>query len=157
MRRKRYSALVAVGLLAASAGCGGTAGLYPVSGRVTYRGEPAAGATLSFYPTDANGSGGPVPRGEVESDGSFRLVCGDLGRGAPPGRYAVLVEWRQGPLRTHRLDATSTAARAAAREGKPTLMADDRLKGRYSDAAHPRLAAEVKAGGNVLPTFELAD
>jgi hypothetical protein len=123
---------------------------------VKFKGEPAAGATVSFYPRNAAAQG-QIPRAEVESDGSFRLVSGELGSGALPGEYAVLVEWRQGPLRTHRRDTARTVGKAAAREGKPLLIADDRLKGRYFDIAHPRLAAEVKVGSNNLPPFELTD
>jgi hypothetical protein len=150
--------VVASTLAAACTGCGESNGLYPVRGRVEYKGEPAAGATVSFFPKDAAvAAKGLVPKAEVESDGSFRLASGDLGEGAEPGRYAVLVEWREGPLRTHRLDTAKSVGKAAAREGKPLLIADDRLKGRYFDIAHPRLDAEVKAGRNDLPPFVIED
>jgi hypothetical protein len=149
--------VVASLLSAATCGCGESNGLYPVYGQVKYKGEPAVGASVSFFPKAASGPQGQVPRAEVESDGSFRLISGDLGSGAEPGQYAVLVEWRQGPVRTHRLDTARSVGKAAAREGKPLLIADDRLKGRYFDIAHPRLAAEVKAGSNSLPPFELTD
>ncbi len=149
--------VVASTLAAACSGCGESNGLYPVYGRVEFKGEPATGATVRFLPKDAAASRGEIPRAEVESDGSFRLVSGDLGTGAGPGQYAVLVEWRQGPLRTHRLDTAKSIGKAAAREGKPLLIADDRLKGRYADIAHPRLTAEVKAGRNDLPPFVLED
>ena len=158
MSRFMVFGVVATTLAAACSGCGESNGLYPVHGRVEYKGEPASGATVSFFPKDAAAATrGLVPRGEVASDGSFRLDCGDLGRGAEPGQYAVLVEWREGPLRTHRLDTAKSVGKAAAREGKPLLIADDRLKGRYFDIAHPRLTAEVKAGRNDLPAFVLAD
>ena len=145
------------GLIVACPGCGESNGLCPVSGRVSYKGEPAAGAVVSFIPRAGTDPGAPVARGEVGDDGSFRLESGDLGPGAAPGQYAVLVEWRQGPPRTHRLDAAKSVGKAAARDRKPLLLADDRLKGRYVDVAHPRLSAEVKAGRNTLPPFELAD
>jgi hypothetical protein len=157
MPRVMVSALVASALAATFTGCGESNGLHPVYGQVKYRGEPAAGAMVSFYPKSPDTPQSQIPRAEVEPDGSFRLVSGDLGSGAAPGHYAVLVEWRQGPLRTHRLDTARTAGKAAAREGKPLLIADDRLKGRYFDIAHPRLAAEVKVGSNTLPPFELTD
>ena len=155
--RKSIGVMAASALALVGAGCGESNGRYPVYGKVLHKGEPAVGATVSFYPKDAAGPNGEIPRGEVEADGSFQLGTGDLGRGAPPGQYAVLVEWRQGPLRTHRRDTARTVGKAAAREGKPLLIADDRLKGRYFDIAHPRLAAEVKNGSNTLPPFNLTD
>ena len=69
----------------------------------------------------------------------------------------MLVEWRQGPLRTRRAETARSAGKAAAREGKALFLADDRLKGRYFDIAHPRLDAEVKPGSNTLPPFEIVD
>ncbi len=155
MWRSMNSALAA--LAVALAGCGESGGLYPVHGKVTYKGEPAVGATVAFHRNAADASNGEVPRGEVQADGSFRLACGDGGRGAPPGSYSVLVEWRQGPLRTRRLDTARSVGKAAARGGKPVLLADDRLRGRYIDPMHPRLNAEIKAETNNLAPFELTD
>jgi len=157
MSRVMVAVLAASALAAALSGCGESNGLFPVYGQVNYKGEPAVGATVSFLPKGTDAARGEIPRGEVGPDGSFRLVSGDLGSGARPGEYAVLVEWRQGPLRTHRLDAAKAGNKAAARSGKPLLIADDRLKGRYFDVTHPRLAAEVKAESNTLPPFELVD
>jgi hypothetical protein len=157
MKRTSMNGLVAYALAAALAGCGESNGLFPVYGKVNYKGEPAAGATVYFHRTGPGAPGGEVASGEVQSDGSFSLATGDLGRGAAPGRYAVLVEWRQGPPRTHRADTVRTVGKAAAREGKPLLISDDRLKGRYLDIAHPRVVADVKAARNDLPPIELTD
>ena len=138
-------------------GCGTGDGLYPVYGKVTYKGEPAVGATVSFFRQKPDPSHEEIPQAQVQDDGSFRLESGDRGRGASPGPYIVLVEWRQGPLRSHRLDKVRPSGQEITQGGKSVLRADDRLKGRYVDSAHPRLNAEVKAQTNNLPPFELTD
>jgi hypothetical protein len=148
-------ALLACALASPCAGCGESNGLYPVYGKVNFQGEPAAGAVLYLHRIGPDAAGGEVARGEVQSDGSFWIESGDQGAGAMPGQYAVLIEWRQGPLRTHRVETARSVGQAASREGKPLLIADDRLNGRYFDVAHPRITAEVKAEKNTLPTIDL--
>jgi hypothetical protein len=79
--------------------------------------------------------------GIVEEDGAFTVVCGDLGKGAPPGEYDVLIHWRE-----------------SSRQGKGLgEKAHDRLHGRYADPARPLLQAVVKAETNHLPPFELSE
>jgi hypothetical protein len=79
--------------------------------------------------------------GIVQNDGSFEMVCGSLGMGAPPGEYDVMIEWKQ---------ATS--------QGKGvTQHAPDKLKGHYADPKRPLLHATVKAETNHLPPFELTN
>jgi hypothetical protein len=123
------------------AGCGDSAGMYPVTGKVTYHGEPAVGATVTFV---RKGSTDPfkevTPQGVVGDDGTFTLH-GPRGDGAAPGDYAVLVEWKEG--------AGKTKGRA------PALNAPDRLKKKYLDPNHALLTATVKARSNTLPPFEV--
>ena len=57
------------------AGCGTPAGFFPVSGKVLYKGEPAAGAVVYFHregPTPALVMS-TLPVGIAEEDGSFYL------------------------------------------------------------------------------------
>jgi hypothetical protein len=124
----------------ASFGCGNSSGTYPVSGKVLYRGEPAAGATVTFVRRDASDRIHELtPQGVVREDGTFSLAS-PLGRGAPPGEYAVLVEWKVG----------------AGRKGRsPALNAPDRLNRRYLDPTHPVLTATVEPRTNSLPPFQL--
>ena len=150
-------ALLACALASPCAGCGESNGLYPAYGQVMYQGEPASGAILYFHRVGPDASGGEAALGQVGSDGWYYLESGDKGSGISPGQYAVLIEWRQGPLRTRRVETAKSVGKAVAREGKPLLIADDRLKGRYFDVTHPRVTVEIKAEKNKLSVIELTD
>jgi hypothetical protein len=121
--------------------CDNSPKLYPVSGKVTYKGAPAAGATVFLQRQGADPLMEQTIMGIVQKDGSFTLVCGPQGSGAPAGDYDVLIEWK--PRSNH---------------GKGLAQSvSDRLKGRYADPKHPRMHAVIKAGANDLPPFELTD
>jgi hypothetical protein len=150
--------LVVVGTACAFplAGCGNSAGLVPVSGKVLYKGEPARGAVVYFQREGIPGAAQEiVPFGIVQDDGGFSLSCDGLGDGALPGSYTVLVEWRDGkaggvvPVKAS--GQSKLAKRVRVHAGP------DRLNGRYFDASKPLLHAEVKAGPNPLAPFELKD
>jgi hypothetical protein len=112
-----------------------------VSGTVLYRGEPAAGATVTFVRKGVtNRMKEQTPQGVVGDDGSFSLAS-PAGDGAQPGDYAVLVEWKEG------------ASKGKGRS--PGLNAPDRLKKRYLDPNKPLLTATVEAKKNNLAPFEL--
>jgi hypothetical protein len=134
-------AVAAAVSVAACPGCGNSGGLYPVTGKVLYKGEPAAGAVVYFH---RQGATDPLheqtPQGVVREDGIFALA-GPAGEGALPGEYAVLVEWKEGAGKV--------------RGRSPGLSAPDRFRGRYLDASKPLLHAEVKPSTNTLPPFEL--
>ena len=138
------------------AGCGNSAGVYPVSGKVLYKGEPAAGAVVYFQ---KQGELAPahdlVPFGIVQNDGQFSLVSEGLGDGALPGTYSVLVEWtdktENGVVPVKGSGASKLVKRVRLHAGP------DRLKGRYFNNKKPLLTAEVKPGPNQLEPFELTD
>ena len=68
--------------------------IYPVSGKVTYKGSPASGAAVFFFRQGADSVNEPAIMSIVQDDGSFELVCGSLGKGALPGDYDVVIEWK---------------------------------------------------------------
>jgi hypothetical protein len=128
-------------LAVACGSCGNSNNLYPVSGKVTYKGSPAAGATVFFHRPDGDPTNEHLIMGVVQEDGSFELVCGSLGKGAPPGRYAVLIEWKR------------VAGQSKGRPGHGS----DRLKGRYADPKHPRFHVVIKGRRNDLAPFDLTE
>jgi hypothetical protein len=125
----------------ACASCASSNPLYPVSGTVTFKGKPAAGAVVFFERHGHDRINENLIMGIVQEDGSYNLVCGSLGRGAPPGEYDVLIEWRR---------ATGQ------RKGHPQ-HGPDQLKGRYADRKHPQLHATVEAKTTMLPPIELTE
>jgi hypothetical protein len=123
------------------ASCGQKNNIYPVAGNVSYKGSPAAGATVFFYRQGRDPMNEHMMMGIVQDDGDFELVCGSLGKGAPPGEYDVLIEWKQ------------TSGQST---GRPQ-RGPDKLQGRYADPKHPLLHATVEATTNNLAPFELTD
>jgi hypothetical protein len=122
-------------------GCGNSAGVYPVTGKVLYKGEPATGATVTFVRKGAaNRLQEQTPQGVVREDGTFSLAS-PVGSGASPGEYVVLVEWKVGAGKV--------------RGRSPGLSAPDRLNRRYLDPDRPLLTATVEAKTNTLSPFEL--
>ncbi len=138
------------------AGCGDSAGIYPVSGKVLCKGEPAAGAVVYFHPEgDASVARDVIPHATVEDDGSFLLSSGDLGSGARPGKYAVLVQWRD-PAGDGIVPASERSKSKLTKRSRMRL-GPDRLKGRYFDISQPLLHVLVKPESNQLPPFELVN
>ena len=144
---RRAACITVAAMVLACSGC--ARDLYPVSGKVLYKSAPAAGATVFFQRKGAAPMNEHLIMGIVRDDGSFKLVCGSLGEGAPEGEYDVLIEWKQ----------TRKAAKGDVKHGPghPSQKSADRLNGRYADPKQPRLHAMVKAETNVLPAFELTD
>lgn len=74
-------------------GCGSSVGkTVPVSGIVSYNGQPLEGGTIVFRPDRNKGNTGPEARGIIEADGSYQLftVVGQQEQeGAAPGWYQV--------------------------------------------------------------------
>ncbi len=91
-------ALVAVLFVSIAAICGCAekrVNVFPVSGKVTYKGKPAAGAIVVLHPVNAVGFEGVAPIGTVGDDGSFTLTVYDPGDGAPEGDYVATIQWRK--------------------------------------------------------------
>jgi hypothetical protein len=128
-------------LALACASCSNKNNIYPVSGKVTYKGSPATGATVFFHRQGGDAMNDHMMMGIVQDDGSFELVCGSLGKGAWPGEYDVLIEWK-------RVSGQS--------KGRPQ-HGPDKMKGRYADPKRPLLHATVEEKATNLPPFELTE
>jgi hypothetical protein len=90
---RRSSALLVGPALLIILGCGGDdlGTRYPVSGKVTYKGESVKKGVISFHPEDKEGRGAT---GQIE-DGSYSLTTHTPGDGAFPGTYVVTVDTKE--------------------------------------------------------------
>ena len=86
MRRSRVAALMMPVLAVTLASCGRVEGppLYPVQGKVIFKGQPASGATVLFRREDPEPNTTPlVPTGLVDDEGMFTLAVEQRGRRCP--------------------------------------------------------------------------
>ena len=93
-----WTGVTAVCLAAMSlsaAGCGGIPRkpVYPVSGKVLYRGQPAAHVRLILTPVGDAGPDALRPRAYTNPDGTFQLGTYASNDGAPAGQYVVSLRW----------------------------------------------------------------
>jgi len=83
MFRRMLQFVVCGAACAVVLGCGNSSGLVPATGKVTYRGQPLAGATVTFVPTQ-----GTPAIGVTDDNGEFSVNTRELA-GVAPGRYTV--------------------------------------------------------------------
>lgn len=139
---------VAVFLLFAS--CGGgpkRPRVYPVKGRLTVQGQPAAGARLTLTPTE---NADPAlwkmgyPQAIVRPDGSFAFTSYEDNDGAPPGNYKLTARWIEGDTGMPNEDADENTA-------PPKQLLDEK----YAQPESTPWTVVVEPKTNQLDPFEV--
>lgn len=136
-RGVRFVVLVVLAMGLASCGRGDRKAVYPVRGKVFFKGRAAEGAWVTLVPLDGDANV-PRPGAQVKRNGSFRLSTYANYDGAPAGRYAVTIVYR------------SPEKKVDGDNAGPDL-----LRGRYADAKTTPLRVEIKDGPNDLEPFNL--
>jgi hypothetical protein len=131
-------ALCACGALVV-VGCGdGQPKTYPVTGTVTYQGQPVEGAQVMFTPT-----AGRAAEGTTDSAGKFTLTTLKSGDGALAG--------------AHRVSITKIVTQASKDPDNPYGTSTNALPPRYANPAQSPLQKDVSASGPNDFTFDLTD
>lgn len=112
--------------------------LYPVEGRVTFKGAPVADATVALH-GDASTR---LPTGRTDADGKFRISTLKEGDGAPVGKYVVTVSKFSVDVPD---SPQPTSMDQAAKAPPKTVNAKSELPRPYGDPAQSRLECEVSA------------
>lgn len=93
----RFVALAVIGIM--GAGCGGSASkydkLHPVSGTITFDGQPLDGATVAFIP--AKSKQVQPSFGYTDATGKYVLQTPEGNKGVSPGEYRIVVSKLQMP------------------------------------------------------------
>jgi hypothetical protein len=132
--------LVVVAYCATLAGCAKSpVKLYPVTGKVLFKDQPAEGAKVVFLPAGEENAQyrGARPAATVAADGSFEMQTDPHGVGAPLGDYLVLITW------------------FPQRDENPNSNPKNKLPNKYGNPSNPLLKASVKEGENKLDPFKL--
>lgn len=151
--------LVALGTLVACKQQGTLSDTIPVSGKVTFKGQPVGGAIVSFAPKS---QGGRAASGQTDASGVYKLTTLKAGDGALAGNYAVTVTKVAGTVTATGEPADPAAAMEAAYKahaaGKDQKKEEpkDELPAKYKSAETSGLTAEV-AKGKTTFDFDLVE
>lgn len=143
--------LLALGGIACNQTPEGQVPVFPAQGQVLYKGKPLADALVVLHQPGSSTQGQPsVPRptGRTDGEGKFRLHTYTGDDGAPEGIYQVAISFAPPPA-----DHADFLKKAASKQ--PPKATPDILQMRYTDPAKSNLKAEIKAGENVLPPYDL--
>jgi hypothetical protein len=165
---RRSLAVVAVAGAIVMTSCGTDDGLgkrFPVSGKVTYNGNPLEKGDISFVPDDPKGVGAT---GLIEN-GSYTLSTGGNNDGAQAGKYKVTVTSKEDVSAKAKADFEKARASAKNTAGTENLavvpkqfavkagaQAKSLIPVGYGDVRSTNLSAEVKAESNTFD-FKLSD
>lgn len=142
-------------LLLAVAGCGGKERLevFPVSGRVEYKGQGVPKATVIFHPTTpaVEGERQMRPFAYADDDGNFRLKTYITDDGAPLGEYKV------------RIVAASSGSVAPSKDGPvqeappptPGPKIPPAITSKYDNPETSGITVQIKEEDNELAPFQL--
>ena len=157
-------AIPMIGICMASIGCGsksiaGRDPVYPVSGKVIYKGEPVTGADLTFLSEGKKRSA----FARTDEQGRFRLTTFAPNDGAVAGKQFVLVRKvepateaaeKEPDIKDPSYDPFKVAANAAkAAKAKPK----NQIPSKYADEKSTDLIAVVTAEKNPELVLELKD
>lgn len=140
----RFAAwLAGFGLIVGLSGCGGEPTgppIFPVDGRVEYRGKAANGAFVVFHPLrESSESAEPIrPTGKVDEGGRFRLTSLVEHDGAPAGEYAVTVEWYK-----------------LVNQGADWQRGPNVIPSRYAGPGTTPLRVTIREGANSIDPFQI--
>ena len=147
-RLKTVSVLMIIS--AAVAGCGGAVKgapkLYRVSGTVTYKGQPVAGAKVMFM-----GDGTKAPAVGVTDDAGRYSLSSLAGSGAVEGKHVVAIMKESEPDPAAKVNMSMEEAAEAAKKPAKTGAGTSLIPAKYQKPETSGLEFVVKPESNTIP------
>lgn len=148
-------------------GCGESSGkprptIAPVSGKVTYKGQPVVDAAVTFI----NASSPRTAVGVTNAQGEFALTTFDTNDGALVGEHKVTIAKRQGAATAELRSPLEQAAqsggnmeayRQAMTQDRKDVKVENQLPGKYSSPDTSGLVRQVVEGEENKFTFDLTE
>ena len=126
-------AVAIIPVLLSGCGSGNSLDLAPVTGKVTFQGEPLDHGTVIFFPP--GGTKGPQASGMIQPDGSFTMKTSSKA-GAVVGKHKVMVQCRRV---------------VTPEEAKYLVMGELLIPRQYANPNSTPLQIDVEKGGNEFP------
>jgi major membrane immunogen (membrane-anchored lipoprotein) len=157
----RFYTMLAVPALLVMASCGTDDGLgkrYPVSGTVTYNGNPLEKGEINFVTEDLTKNYGATG---LITNGSYTLSTGGNDDGAQAGKYKVTIKAKEDYLAKAQADFQKESGKDNPKlpphyTAKAEAAAKSLIPAGYGDARTTTLTAEVKKQSNSID-FKLSD
>jgi hypothetical protein len=112
--------------------------VFPVSGQVTWNGQPLPNAFVVLHPKSTQDPRSLTARAQTDQSGNFRVTTYETGDGAPVGDYVVTVAYHQ-PVNA-----------GGGYEPGPNV-----LPAKYASPETTDLTVRVAEGPNQLPAISL--
>ncbi len=163
-----WGGIVSLLALCVIVGCSSNSGpkLYPVSGVVTYKGQPVANAKVMFFPQSGDASA--FSHGTTDANGHFKLSTYGLNDGAFAGKCVVTISKIDLPEEAKKIDVQKLQKEGYAGGGMPgygSMMgvvkgkkkaeAKNELPKKYADKETSGIEVEVKTSGKNEFTYDL--
>ncbi|NLS91298.1 MAG: carboxypeptidase regulatory-like domain-containing protein [Planctomycetaceae bacterium] len=150
----RVAVCLMIGALALSLGCAPEQSdrpkTYPVTGTVTYNGEPVADANLNFQLV----GGSSFALAKTDASGKYALMTFEAGDGAIPGEYKVTISKFEAAAAT---GTENEEEYAPPEEGAEPPPSKSLLPDKYRNPETSGFTATVTEAGPNTFDFELTD
>lgn len=147
----KYTSLIILLAFTTMGGCGKSSlldGVVPVSGKVTYQGQPVDGAIVTFIPLGTQ----RAATGRTDASGLYRLSTLEADDGAMPGDYQVTIAKTEV---SGTRDSEEDAPPPVINSGLPPIYTKELVPVKYKNAQLSGLTAQVSDSGANELSFDL--